>query len=114
MPEEHEEPKTSAEKIDTLFHVVRWPNREQFSNEEVANFSVQIHRLVADPLAVEAPTRTRYGTFERSLSFTDLRAALNSRGVELVEIPPPDRASTNTGDRIPRLSYWSTTMLAAR
>ncbi|MCX5052510.1 MULTISPECIES: hypothetical protein [unclassified Streptomyces] len=39
MPEEHEEPKTSAEKIDTLFHVVRWPNREQFSNEGVANFS---------------------------------------------------------------------------
>jgi transcriptional regulator with XRE-family HTH domain len=36
MPEPREEPTTLAEKIDTLFQVVRRPNREQFSHEEVA------------------------------------------------------------------------------
>jgi transcriptional regulator with XRE-family HTH domain len=36
MPEPQEEPTTLAEKIDTLFQVVRRPNREQFSHEEVA------------------------------------------------------------------------------
>jgi transcriptional regulator with XRE-family HTH domain len=36
MPEPGESAKTLAEKIDTLFQVVRRPNREQFSHEEVA------------------------------------------------------------------------------
>jgi transcriptional regulator with XRE-family HTH domain len=36
MPEPSEPTKTLAEKIDTLFQVVRRPNREQFSHEEVA------------------------------------------------------------------------------
>lgn len=38
-PEEREEPKTPADllvTIDTLFQVVRRPDREQFSNEEAA------------------------------------------------------------------------------
>ena len=52
------------------------------------HFSVQIHRLAANPDAAEVPTKARFGTFESSLPFADLRAALNSRGVELVEIPP--------------------------
>ncbi len=36
MSEAGEEPTTLAEKIDTLFHVVRRPNGEQFSHDEVA------------------------------------------------------------------------------
>lgn len=36
MPKAQEEPTTLAEKIDVLFQVVRRPNREQFSHEEVA------------------------------------------------------------------------------
>jgi transcriptional regulator with XRE-family HTH domain len=36
MPEPRAAAKTLAEKIDTLFDVVRRPNREQFSHEEVA------------------------------------------------------------------------------
>jgi transcriptional regulator with XRE-family HTH domain len=36
MPEPGKAATTLAEKIDTLFQVVRRPNREQFSHEEVA------------------------------------------------------------------------------
>lgn len=36
MPETADSSSTLAEKIDTLFKVVRRPNRDQFSHEEVA------------------------------------------------------------------------------
>jgi ESX-1-secreted protein regulator len=36
MPEPQQPASTLASKIDTLFQVVRRPNREQFSNEDVA------------------------------------------------------------------------------
>ena len=36
MPEPPQSASTLASKIDTLFQVVRRPNREQFSNEDVA------------------------------------------------------------------------------